>query len=257
MIRNYDNEYWEKELGEKQEARFYRTEKKEIKYEGCYNNSYSSKIFARARTNSLQLEKQKSKRFKNYDPICKLCGEEEEDIVHFTMICKKLEKRRENPTINKDIVDPEERMKDLLFRNNNYAETRKVIRDLWVLRNQMIKELEKLNKTRKTGQNHEGETDKNSLQDEPVRNQDKDPPIGNPPKSGLLESRIVVIDLKDKPRVQPLEQVEVSTLKKEEKNSKFENLTRSEPIQGKPKQEKPTIHLRTIHQSGHWECSTR
>ena len=173
------------------------------------------------------------------------------------MICKKLEKKRENPTINKDIVDPEERMKDLLFRNNNYAETRKVIRDLWVLRNQMIKELEKLNKPRKTGQDQKGETDKNSPQDEPVRNQKMDPPIGNPPKSGLLESRIVAINLKDKPRVQPLEQVEACILKEEEKNIKFENLTRSEPIQGKPKQEKPTIHLRTIHQSGHWKCSIR
>ena len=59
------------------------------------------------------------------------------------MKCKKLEKKRENPTINKDITDPEEKMKDLLFRNNNYAGTRKVIMDLWVLRNQMLKELEK------------------------------------------------------------------------------------------------------------------
>ena len=194
LIRNYDNECWEKELGDKPEARFYRTEKKEIKYEGCYINSYSSKIFARARTNALQLEKQKSKRFKNYDPICKLCGEEEEDIVHFTMKCKMLEKKRENPAINKDIIDPEERMKDLLFRNNNYAETRKVIRDLWVLRNQMLKELEKLTKPRKTGQDSDKKTGKDSPQDKIVGDQDKDPPIGNPPKSGLLESRILVID---------------------------------------------------------------
>ena len=130
------------------------------------------------------------------------------------MKCKKLEKKRENSAINKDITDPEERMKDLLFRNNKYAETRKVIRDLWVLRNQMLKELEKLTKPRKTGQDSDKKTGKDSPQDKIVGDQDKDPPIGNPPKSGLLESRILVIDHKDKFRVQPYKQEETNLLKK-------------------------------------------
>ena len=66
LIRNYDNECWERELEDKPAARYYTAEKKEIKYEACYTNNYSSKIFARARMNALQLEKQKSKSYKNY-----------------------------------------------------------------------------------------------------------------------------------------------------------------------------------------------
>ena len=45
--------------------------------------------------------------------------------------------------INTEILDPEERMKDLLFRNKDYKETSRTIRDLWVLRRQLLKELEK------------------------------------------------------------------------------------------------------------------
>ena len=59
------------------------------------------------------------------------------------MKCKYLEKKRNHLIVNKDIIDPEERMKDLLFRNKNYTETSKVIRDLWVLRRQLLKEREK------------------------------------------------------------------------------------------------------------------
>merc|ERR1711895_40269 len=109
-----------------------------------YHSFYSSKIFARARMNALQLEKQKGKRYKNYDTTCKLCGEGEKDIIYFTIKCKVLEGKRNDMVINKNIIDPEERMKDFLFRNKDYAEVRKVIRDIWVLRNQRLKELERI-----------------------------------------------------------------------------------------------------------------
>ena len=167
-----------------------------------------------------------------------------------------LEKKRENPVVNKDIIDPEERMKDLLFRNNNYAETRKVIRDLWVLRNQMLKELEKLTRPRKTGQDSDNKTVKDSPQDRIVGDQDKDPPIGNPPKSGLLESRILVIDHKDKPRVQSYKQEEINLLQKEDTNSQLENLPKSEPTQNRLQQRIPKSHHKIIHQSGQWDFST-
>ena len=134
-MRIYDSECWRRELEGKSSAKYYVAEKKEIKYETCYTNDYSSKIFARARMNALQLEKQKGKRYKNYDTTCKLCGEGEEDIIHFTIKCKVLEGKRNDKVINKNIIDPEERMKDFLFRNKEYAEVRKVIRDIWVLRN--------------------------------------------------------------------------------------------------------------------------
>ena len=181
-MRIYDNECWGKELEGKTSARYYMAEKKEIKYEACYTNNYSSKIFARARMNALQLEKQKGKSYKDYDTTCKLCGEEEEDIVHFTVKCKMLEKKRNDKVINKDIVDPEERMKDFLFRNKDYAEVRKVIRDIWVLRNQKLKELERITLTGKKDKGRNKMTSENLSHDRMVESQDKDPSTVNPPK---------------------------------------------------------------------------
>ena len=59
IIRDYDNECWAKGLSEKPAARFYASEKKSIKYEYCYKNNYSSKMYARERLNALQLEEHK------------------------------------------------------------------------------------------------------------------------------------------------------------------------------------------------------
>ena len=67
--------------------------KKSIGYEFCYRNSYSSKIYARARINALQLEEHKGRGKESYDTTCKLCGEEEENIVHFTIKCSKLKQK--------------------------------------------------------------------------------------------------------------------------------------------------------------------
>ena len=91
-VREYDNECWRMGLEDKQALRFYITEKKSIGYNFCYRNSYNSKIYARARSNALLLEEQKGKINKNYDTTCKLCGEEKEVIVHFTIKCSKLKK---------------------------------------------------------------------------------------------------------------------------------------------------------------------
>merc|ERR1711895_404698 len=123
-----------------------------------YHSFYSSKIFARARMNALQLEKQKGKRYKNYDTTCKLCGEGEEDIIYFTIKCKVLEGKRNDRVINKNIIDPEERMKDFLFRNKEYAEVRKVIRDIWVLRNRKLKDLESSVPTEKRDEDNDRPT---------------------------------------------------------------------------------------------------
>ena len=59
----------------------------------------------------------------------------------FTVKCTKLEKKRNNSVINIEITDPEERMKDLLFKNTDYRRTSRMIRDLWILRRHLLKEL--------------------------------------------------------------------------------------------------------------------
>ena len=70
--------------------KLYAQEKRKIGYEYCYNNSYNSKLYARARVNALQLEEHKGRGIKHYDTTCKLCSKETEDIDHFIITCKKL-----------------------------------------------------------------------------------------------------------------------------------------------------------------------
>ena len=103
IIRKYDDDSWYRELTSKPVLRFYSMEKKAIGYEFCYRNNYNSKLYARARINALQLEEHKGRGNKNYNTMCKLCGEEEEDIVHFTVRCSKLEKKRNYELIDKEI----------------------------------------------------------------------------------------------------------------------------------------------------------
>merc|ERR1712179_48913 len=125
---------------EKQSLRFYIKEKNEVKYELCYRNSLSSAFYARARINSLKLEEQIGRGKMNYDKKCKLCEKEEEDIVHFTIKCGKLEGKRNYDLINKELIDPEERMRALLFRNENHQEVGRMIKELWDLRGKMLKD---------------------------------------------------------------------------------------------------------------------
>merc|ERR1711909_90977 len=140
LIKEYDTIEWYNEMREKQSLRFYIKEKTEVKYEMCYRNSLSSALYARARINSLKLEEQIGRGKVNYDKKCKLCEKEEEDIVHFTIKCERLEGKRNYELINKELIDPEERMRALLFRNENHQEVGRMIKELWDLRGKMLKE---------------------------------------------------------------------------------------------------------------------
>ena len=85
------------------------------------------------------MEEHKGRGNQGYDAKCKLCQEEIEDIVHFTMKCKKLEQKRDYTIIDKNIEDPGERMRVLLFRNKNYTMVSKMLRGLWDLRKNLLK----------------------------------------------------------------------------------------------------------------------
>ena len=91
LIRAYDTEKWKDGLRKKASLRIYGLEKRNIEYELCYRNNNNSKFYARARTNTLRLEEHKGRGQKNYNTICKLCGEEKEDMVHFVIKCRELE----------------------------------------------------------------------------------------------------------------------------------------------------------------------
>ena len=121
---------------------FYALEKKVIWYEYCYKNNFNSKIFAKARLNALQLEEHKGRGKDHYDKTCKLCNKDTENIVHFIITCKKLESKRNYKVINKNIRNPEIRMRILLFRNKNHQDVSNTLMDLWELRKVLLKQLE-------------------------------------------------------------------------------------------------------------------
>ena len=98
----------------------------------------NSIFLARARTNTLKLEDHKGRGLPGYDKTCKLCKEGKEDIVHFIIDCKKLEKSRDYNLIDRNINNSEEKIKVLLFRNNNYQETGKMIKKLWEERKRIL-----------------------------------------------------------------------------------------------------------------------
>ena len=69
------------------------------------------------------------------------------------MDCEKMETYRNYDLIDKDILDPEERMRTLLFRNNRFQETGEMIKNLWFKRKYLLGDYrEKEKKKDKKGQ---------------------------------------------------------------------------------------------------------
>ena len=79
------------------------------------------------------MEEHKGRGNEHYDTTCKLCKKETEDIVNFIIKCKSLESKRDYKVIDKNIRNPEERMRILLFRNKNHQDVSNMLRDLWEL----------------------------------------------------------------------------------------------------------------------------
>ena len=63
--------------------------------------------------------------------------------MHFISKCKKLEQVRDYDLLDKNISDPEDRMRTLLYRDDRSWKIGKLIRDLWDLRRRLLKEIEK------------------------------------------------------------------------------------------------------------------
>merc|ERR1711874_565357 len=138
IVKGYDTDKWIEGMTGKISLRYYIQEKKKIEYEHCYRNNRNSIFLARARTNTLKLEDHKGRGLPGYDKTCKLCKEGKEDIVHFIIDCKKLEKSRDYNLIDRNINNSEERMRKLLFRNNKYQEIGTMIKNLWTNRKKIL-----------------------------------------------------------------------------------------------------------------------
>merc|ERR1712055_1041743 len=110
LVKDYDTAKWYEGMSGKVSLRFYIQEKAQVRYELCYRNSIDSTFYAKARMNALKLEEQMGRGKENYDRSCKLCGKEDEDIVHFIVTCENLEEARNTDLLDRGIENPEETM---------------------------------------------------------------------------------------------------------------------------------------------------
>ena len=138
-IRTWDTEEWEKELGLRSTLKYYAEGKNKIGYEHCYRNSRDSVYYARARMNSLKLEEAIGRGNKFYNKTCKLCGKEDEDLLHFLIKCSALENKRCYKMIDSRIIDPEQRLIDVLFKQKDHRSVGWMIRAMWLRRKDILK----------------------------------------------------------------------------------------------------------------------
>merc|ERR1712121_417601 len=158
MMLEYDTKKWMEDLEEKSTLKYYREGKESMGYENCYRNNAESMLYAQARINALKLEEAIGRGQRFYDQTCKLCGLEEEDLLHFMLKCPRLEKKRNKKILNDEIEEPEEKLTYFLFKQKNHQEKGKMIKDMWYLRRSILK-LKKECQVR-----DEQENEKNNLQ---------------------------------------------------------------------------------------------
>ena len=63
------------------------------------------------------------------------------------VICKKLEEDRDYSLLDKEIVDPEVRLRVLLYRNKETVRVSKLIRNLWIHRRELLRKQAKALRT--------------------------------------------------------------------------------------------------------------
>ena len=106
----------------------------------CYKNGYNSKLLARARTNTLQVEEFIHRRNRNHETLCKLCGREEEDLMHFLIKCPRIESKRNKRIMEKwSNNDKDKQMTDILFNEKNYEKLRQMVGAMWILRKDLLR----------------------------------------------------------------------------------------------------------------------
>ena len=140
IISEKADKEWKEELYKKSSLKIYR---KNIDYIGnmtTYDNKPSSKIWFRARSNCLQLNDRK--RFNRSDTKCELCEGEREDLIHFILECKALNKERLQSVLlqrpwNKDVDDI---IGQFLFDPEDHESKRELLYWMWKLRGRLIKE---------------------------------------------------------------------------------------------------------------------
>merc|ERR1712008_316581 len=143
-VRKWDNDMWKKELESKTSLTIYRNFKKEMREEKNYDNRPESRLIFQARSNTLNLNDRK--RFKKEstkeDKECKLCGNEEENMIHFIIECKEMETVRNSRLMIKyQEENKEDIIGNILFEPENIEKTKIMLGKMWKYREKRIEEI--------------------------------------------------------------------------------------------------------------------
>ena len=112
--------------------------KKDIEEEKIYDNSFSSILLYKARTNTLPL--QDRKRFTNENTICELCKKETENLEHFLLDCEQLsEERRIMIELQKPHIENRQvLMGKFLFGKENIQNKKIFLANYWKSRKKIL-----------------------------------------------------------------------------------------------------------------------
>ena len=143
ILDKWDTRKWRDELESKSSMRIYRHWKENIKEENeIYDNTPASVIFFRARANCLQINDRK--RFTNESMICPLCGEGEENLIHFLLQCPETSEGRTSQVTEFQqpyIENLEELVGTLLFREENMEQKKLSIYEILKIRKAKLERL--------------------------------------------------------------------------------------------------------------------
>ena len=133
-INNYDSEMWKSKLRIKKTAKRYYENKDAMKEERIYDNRFSSVLLFRARANVLELNDRQ--RWTKGDTRCKLCGSQYEDLEHFLLECKELERGRNDELIKKKRITGEDTVGKVLFEieDGDLEELKRMLQEMWNIR---------------------------------------------------------------------------------------------------------------------------
>ena len=143
-VRKWDSKKWEEGMESKVSLRIYRNLKKEIKEETCYDNTYSSVILFRLRTNTLQLNitNRHNNNNNNNNVNCVFCEDQEETRFHFLLFSQAYTEERQKIFM---LQQPYEEDLDkvigkVLFEEEEIEKTKSVLFEMWMKRIKKVKE---------------------------------------------------------------------------------------------------------------------
>ena len=139
-VKDYNSELWKRKMATKSSLNIYSKYKKEIKEEIVCDNRNSLVLLFQARTNSLNLNIEKT--HQNGDITCSLCKKEAEDSFHIIFNCTSPKKKRDTTLLNECKGNTRvERLGVLLYEVDDMERVKRLLQCLWQLRHCLMKSL--------------------------------------------------------------------------------------------------------------------